>query len=154
MKLPIFVIICLSFVPRATAATYGQKMVAAVLMAEAWSEGELGMTAVAEVIRTRADATGTSPLAVISTPKHFSCLNRTSVDKLYKKFAGERDFEVALRIARILYNEPEKLPGLSKGADHFTRADERPVWARGKRPIIAIGNHAFYRLGIYKQGPP
>ena len=35
--------------------TYGQQVVAAVLMAEAWGEGRDGMTAVAEVIRNRAD---------------------------------------------------------------------------------------------------
>jgi N-acetylmuramoyl-L-alanine amidase len=152
MKLSILLLCCLGFGPITRAATYGQKIVAAVLMAEAWSEGEVGMTAVAEVIRTRANATGLSPLAIVTIPKHFSCLNKASAEDLYRKFSSEPDFQKALAIARTLYNEPGKLPGYAKGADHFTRSDEKPFWARGKRPIIIIGNHAFYRLGNYR--PP
>lgn len=151
MKLSILLLSCLAFLPACQAATYGQKIVAAVLMAEAWGEGEVGMTAVAEVIRTRANATGLSPLAVVSVRKHFSCLNKASAEDLYRKFSTERDFQVALNIARTLYNEPGKLPGYARGADHFTRSDEKPGWARGKRPIIILGNHAFYRLGNYPQ---
>ncbi|MCC6234441.1 MAG: hypothetical protein IT580_17495, partial [Verrucomicrobiales bacterium] len=41
--------------------SYGQQVVAAVLMAEAWGEGEVAMTAVAEVIRLRSVRAGVSP---------------------------------------------------------------------------------------------
>jgi spore germination cell wall hydrolase CwlJ-like protein len=130
----------------APAATYGQKIVAAVLMAEAWGEGDIGMTAVAEVIRTRANEFKKSPLAVVTTWKQFSCLNKRTPDQLYAKFHRNPDFPKALAIARLLYNEPAKLPGYSKGANHFTRSVEKPDWARGQRPVAIIGRHAFYRL--------
>lgn len=43
---------------RIDAATHGQEIVAAVLIAEARGEGEKGMAAVAEFIRRRADIRG------------------------------------------------------------------------------------------------
>lgn len=131
----------------AEAATYGQKAVAAVLLGEARGEGRVGMTAVAEVIRTRADARGVTGLAVISRPRHFSCLNGTTINGLIRKFEGRHpQWDTALRISRLMYNNPELLPGYAKGANHFTKKQERPYWARGKLPVVIIGNHAFYRL--------
>ena len=126
--------------------TYGQRIVAAVLMAEAWGEGEVGMTAVAEVIRTRANESKISPLAVVTSYKQFSCLNSSNADQLYSRFARLRDYRTALAISRKLYNQPEALPGYSKGANHFTRSVEKPAWAQGQHPVVVIGNHAFYRL--------
>jgi N-acetylmuramoyl-L-alanine amidase len=128
------------------AATYGQKVVAAVLMAEAWSEGEVGMMAVAEVIHTRAQTACISPLAVVKSSRQFSCLNWTTPDALYERFARNKDYPKALEISRRLYNEPQTLPGYSRGATHFTKRTENPVWAVGKQPIVVIGRHAFYKL--------
>jgi spore germination cell wall hydrolase CwlJ-like protein len=128
-----------------TAATYGQQMVAAVLLAEARGEGAQGMMAVAEVIRQRADSIGVSMLAVLE-PGAFSCLNRTTKDSLLRRFQNHSLFPAALEIARLAYNEPQKLPGLTRGATHFTRKHEKPCWTVGHSPVVTIGNHAFYRL--------
>ncbi len=127
------------------AATYGQKVVAAVLLAEARGEGERGMTAVAEVIRRRADQRRVTPLAVVQ-PGAFSSLNGINRDQLLRKFERHPLFQSALRIARLAYNEPERLGNLTRAATHFTRKDERPYWANGHHPVAVIGNHAFYRL--------
>lgn len=128
--------------------TYGQRVVAAVLMAEAWSEGRKGMTAVAEVIRKRADEWGISPLAVVKRVKHFSCLNSTSPSLLVKKFHRKSDFEIALDIARTAYNTPQKLPGFARGATHFHDHSVTPYWTSGHKPVAIIGKLSFYRLPI------
>jgi hypothetical protein len=73
-------------------APYGQQVVAAVLMGEAWGEGEAAMTAVAEVIRRRADLKGISPLAVVVQPKQFTCLNRCSPEDLVPSFPERTRF--------------------------------------------------------------
>jgi spore germination cell wall hydrolase CwlJ-like protein len=129
-------------------ATYGQKMVAAVLLAEARGDGKRGMTAVAEVIRTRADskAWSKSPLAVIQERKQFSSVNGTTVGKLHAKMQKSRLYPVALRISRTMYNTPEKLPGYAQGATHFARYDANPYWALGRKPVARVGQHLFYKL--------
>jgi len=129
----------------ASAATYGQKVVAAVLLAEARGEGETGMVAVAEVIRRRADLKGISPLSVVK-PGAFSSLNGKTHDQIVRQFEHHPMFPQALRIARTLYNEPEKLRNITKGATHFTHKAETPYWAVNQTPVAVIGNHAFYRL--------
>lgn len=128
----------------ACAATYGQQVVAAVLMGEAWGEGRVGMIAVAEVIRTRADQEGISPLAVVKKPLQFTSLNGTSPQRLIRKYQEAREWPVALEIARTMYNTPDQLPGITRGADHFDHGV--PYWARNKTPVAVIGRHKFYRL--------
>jgi spore germination cell wall hydrolase CwlJ-like protein len=146
MKVIVCLGVCLLVSTGTEAATYGQKIVAAVLMAEAWGEGEVGMTAVAEVIRNRASEAQTSPLAVVTSSRQFSCLNNTSPEKLYNRFCRFPAYSKALEISRRMYNSPHELPGYARGANHFTRSVEKPFWARGKRPVVVIGNHTFYRL--------
>lgn len=131
------------------AQTYQEKAVAAVLMGEAWNQGHKGMVMVAEVIRERTKS-GRTPLAVVSERNGkscaFSCLNRTTLPKLIQKFDDEPDFQSALQIARTLVNAPDRLPGHANGATHFTRKEERPYWAKGKRPVVVYKDHAFYRI--------
>jgi spore germination cell wall hydrolase CwlJ-like protein len=127
-------------------ATYGQQVVAAVLMAEAWGEGEAAMTAVAEVIRRRADAAGRSPLWVVQQPFQFSCLNRVEPPKLIRKFMRHSDFTLALAIARRVYNRPEELTWIAQGATHFERVGTRAYWTRGHQPVARFGKLHFYRL--------
>lgn len=126
--------------------TYGQQVVAAVLMGEAWGEGEKAMTAVAEVIRLRADRAGISPLSAVLRPRQFTCLNRTTPEALIRRYHGERDFRKALEIARQMYNRPETLPGYSRGATHFERLGTRAYWTEGHSPVAVVGKLAFYRL--------
>ncbi|HEY1170269.1 MAG TPA: cell wall hydrolase [Verrucomicrobiae bacterium] len=139
------VLVWAGFTSPASAATYGQKVVAAVLLAEARGEGETGMVAVAEVIRRRADQEGVSPLRVVK-PGAFSSLNGKTHDEIVKEFYKHPQFSQALRIARTTYNEPQKLRNITRGATHFTHKKETPYWAVNQTPVAVIGNHAFYRL--------
>jgi len=127
------------------AATYGQQVVAAVLLAEARGEGVEGMAAVAEVMRRRADAQGTTLLGV-ARPGAFSSLNGKTHEELLREFQRHRLFPQALEISRTAYNQPHKLRNITRGATHFTHKAERPHWAVGHAPVVVIGNHAFYRL--------
>jgi N-acetylmuramoyl-L-alanine amidase len=152
MKLTLAMLLCLLPLT-APAQTYQEEAVAAVLMGEAWSEGTRGMTAVAEVIHQRAAEKGRTPLQVVAFhrgPVHaFSCLNGTTLDRLIRKFSPEPDFQQALQLAETVCHEPDRLPGLTRAANHYTRATERPAWAAGKHPVAIIGRHAFYRLKHY-----
>jgi spore germination cell wall hydrolase CwlJ-like protein len=129
------------------AAPYGQEVMAAVLLAEARGEGDKGMTAVAEVIRRRADQKGVGILATLQ-PGAFSCLNGTSHSALLKKYKNHPLFPQALAIARLAYNQPHQLGNQTQGATHFTHKKEMPYWAVGRVPVATIRNHAFYRLPI------
>ena len=150
MKRWIYLLLLLSLNALASSnprGTYGQQVVAAVLMAEAWGEGRDGMTAVAEVIRKRADEWDMSPLAVVKRSKHFSCLNETRPELLLKKFHRKPDFVLALEIARTVYNTPQALPGFSRGATHFHDHSMTPYWASGQRrwPLLATYRSTGYR---------
>lgn len=144
----IFLLFAIPATNKLNAATYGQEVVAAVLLAEARGEGTKGMQAVAEVIRTRADKKGVSMLAIVK-PVAFTSLNGTNRDALLRKYRYHPMFDDALRIARTAYNEPNRMANHTRNATHFAVKTETPWWARGKRPVATIGNHAFYRLARF-----
>lgn len=125
-------------------STYGQQIVAAVLMAEARGEGEIGITAVAEVIRNRAEKAGKSPLQIVLKPGEFSCLNDTTPTALHLKFYRMKLYPTALRIAKACYNTPEQLPNLAQGATFFHYRKISPPWLCDVRSVTNIGNHIFY----------
>jgi len=133
--------------------TYQERAVAAVLMGEAWSDGAQGMTAVADVIHRRAIEKGRTPLQVVAAHRGrihaFSCLNGTTLNRLIRKFSREPDFQEALQIAQMACQTPDRLPELVGSANHYTRATERPYWAKGRRPVAVIGRQAFYQLEHY-----
>ena len=125
-------------------STYGQRIVAAVLMGEARGEGEIGMTAVVEVIRNRASEANRSPLAIVLTKGEFSCLNDTTPEALYQRLCRMKTFPMALRIAKTCYNTPELLPNVTQGATFFHQTQSNPPWLTDVRPVTTIGNHRFY----------
>jgi hypothetical protein len=138
-------ILCLGASPSLEAATYGQEVMASVLLAEARGEGESGMMAVAEVIRRRADQRRVSILATLE-PGAFSSLNGTTQQAMVRKFRNHPLYPTALRISGIAYNQPQRLGNQTRGATHFTHKREKPYWAVGESPVATIGNHAFYRI--------
>ena len=62
-------------------ASFERDAIAAVLMGEARGEGEIGMRAVAEVIRNR----GGDPLMTILRKGQFSCLNHCTIEDLVSR---------------------------------------------------------------------
>jgi spore germination cell wall hydrolase CwlJ-like protein len=145
MKLLLSFILLLSLGFNLFGQTYGQKIVAAVIVAEAGIDGVRGMTAVAEVIRNRADKRGTTMLAAVQRAGQFTPVVKLgSVDAVYKKFHRYPQYSEALKIARVAYNTPEKLPGLSKGATHYHEYQIRPYWIKSMSRVSVIGRHYFY----------
>jgi spore germination cell wall hydrolase CwlJ-like protein len=144
-------LLALLIVGTAQAQSYAHKAVAAVIVGEAGNQGEAGMSAVAEVIRQRTREMKKTPDQVVlagRNGKHaFSCLNGLGPDALIRKQRREKpQFEYALGLAEKLFSAPETLPNATKQATHFTRKEEKPWWARGHKPVVIIGAHAFYRL--------
>ena len=137
----------------ATAHTYQERAVAAVLMGEAWSGGVRSMTAVADVIHQRAVEKRWTPLRVVSEHRGkvhaFSCLNGTTLNHLIEKFRRKHDYRQALRIASLVCENPARLPRLVGAANHYTLATEHPYWAKGKRPVAIVGGQAFYKLKYF-----
>lgn len=137
----------------AMSQTYQEKVVASVLMGEAWSEGTRGMTAVAEVINQRCKDQHKTPIEVVtfhSGRTHaFSCMNGTTPERMVIKYRNEPAFQTALKVAMVACRTPEKLPGITKQATHFTRSSERPWWAKKKRAVAVVGKHSFYKMAQY-----
>jgi len=136
-----------------SAQTREEQAVAAVLMGEAWSEGVEGMTAVAEVIYQRSSEKGRTPFRTVAGHRGrahtFSCVNGTTLDNLIRKFRRQPAFGDALKLAQVVCETPEKLPGITHAANHYTVLTERPFWVGGHEPVAVIGRHAFYRLSQY-----
>lgn len=143
MKLKAIVAVCSLLSLRAVAASYEHRAVAAVLMGEAWNQGSNGMVAVMEVIHQRSTERQRTLWGVITTPKAFSCLNGVTPDRLIRRFENERDFGTALAIAQM---SRAQMPGITRRANHFTHKKERPVWAKGRNPVVTLKDHSFYRL--------
>lgn len=146
-------LLLLVMVPALYAQPYQEKIVAAVLAAEASSEGVRGMTAVAEVVRQRAKEKGKTPFQVVTSGNQrrraFSCLNGKTPDALHKHWSRDENYEAALKIAAVLVRQPERLGTLTNRATHYTLKREKPYWAKGRKPVAVIGQHAFYRLESY-----
>lgn len=148
IKLSVFLLLAIP----AVAQTYEEKIVASVLMGEAWGEGERGMTAVAEVISQRSKLRNRTPVQIVTARSGkihaFSCMNGTSPERMVLKYRDEPVFALALKIAHIVYTKPESLPGITKQATHFTRSTEKPWWAKNKKAVAVIGSHSFYRMAL------
>jgi spore germination cell wall hydrolase CwlJ-like protein len=136
----------LAFSARAEApsSTYGQRIVAAVLMGEARGEGEVGLTAIAEVVRNRAIEHARTPLEVVCRKGAFSCLNGKTPEQLYRQHCRSPLFKTALRIAKTVYNSPEQLPDTTRGATFYDHKGASPPWLPEVRLVAIIGQHAFY----------
>ena len=129
------------------AASFEERLVAAVLMAEARGEGVIGMTAVGEVIANRARKRQISPGLVVQQSHQFSPLNQTKPHELIKRYEKMSLYREALSIAATVIQSPAELPGLTAGADHFESIRAAvPRWARGRRPVAVVGGHRFWLL--------
>lgn len=129
------------------AASFDERLIAAVLMAEARGEGIVGMTAVGEVIANRAKKRQKSPGVVVRQQYQFSPLNRTKPQQLISHYEQLPLYREALRIANTVIQTPAKLPGLTAGADHFEDIGApTPRWARGRKPVAVVGGHRFWVL--------
>ena len=87
--------------------------IAAVLLAEAETEGEMGMKLVYYTILNRTRLSSEKMIDIITEPKQYSCLNDTSLTNLLEMYKDSPNWEIARRIVTA--------PGTdnSMGATHY-----------------------------------
>jgi spore germination cell wall hydrolase CwlJ-like protein len=146
------ILLALALLSQGVCAQPVRQNIAAVLVAEASSEGTNGMKLVAEVIQQRMRDKGWSALKVVLAGRRgnraFSCLNCRTLEQLRAAARKDRNYGYALRLARLL-ELSQALGHGARGANHYTRKEERPYWAVGRKPVVIAGHHAFYRLEHY-----
>ena len=130
-------------------------IVAATLWGEARGEKEIGMQAVANVIRNRAESKGITPKEVVLKPKQFSVWNTTDTDTelnrinlLYKKNPDTKDSKLWDTAKQItLQYVKNKGTDNTKGAEFYHTTSIKPNWNWDKlAKTTTIGNHIFYKL--------
>ena len=124
---------------------YVVKAVASLLVAEAGCDKQPGMLGVAEVIRNRAREKRKTPLAIIQQPGVFSSLIDTDLTTLIRRQTTHPQFASALRLARLLLQDPNRLPNTTRNATHFDNVNRTPFWSLTAKATVTIGNHRFYR---------
>lgn len=111
--------------------------------------GGLGaLIAVGNVIMNRAHeggSFGTTIRDVCLKPKQFSCwedANRAAI----LKAEGDPVWDICQRVAHSV--ALGEWPDLTKGANHYyaDSLSEPPYWAQGKRALVKIGHHLFFKL--------
>ena len=124
-------------------------IVARTIYGEARSEGNLGMRAVAHVIRNRVtDKRWRNTFAEVSLrSKQFSCWNKGNVNypTITEVTFKDPTFCVAYAIAaEVLASESEDL---TLGANHyFATSIDPPQWADPVKETCIIYNHRFFKL--------
>jgi spore germination cell wall hydrolase CwlJ-like protein len=143
--------------PPPPARDFRVRLIEAVLLAEARSEGPKGVRMVAEVIRNRARQQHTLPIYVVQKPKQFSCLNDMTGQELIERMGTEQIpsnvRNMAQRCAYVLafpeshgraFNELNF--DYAHGATHYHAIGPKPKWAGGRKPVASYLNHIFYKL--------
>jgi spore germination cell wall hydrolase CwlJ-like protein len=130
----------------ALAAPWNEQVIAAVLLGEARGEGKTGMIAVGEVIHQRSVETGKVPVQVVASG-FSSRIGKTNVE-MVRQYSREAAWNTALEIAQTVCQQPEKLPGITKGANAFDHRKSNPPWKRKARLVAVVKNHAFYRIEL------
>lgn len=128
--------------------TSAREAIAACLVLEAASEGDLGLRGVMAVIRNRAGGDPQRFQQVVLRKKQFSALNsvtsgRESLWRAIQRAKRDRTWPLALRIVDEAVHDSWWDP--TGGATHYTRSDERTAWARSLARTTIIGAHSFYR---------
>tara|TARA_R100000808_G_C2155335_1_gene167544 strand:+ start:15362 stop:15823 length:462 start_codon:yes stop_codon:yes gene_type:complete len=130
--------------------TYEERICALTILGEARGEKQIGMYAVACVIRKRMEQDNISADKVCLKPYQFETWSagKGKVKKereLYYLWKS-KSMMYARQLARHVCRSDIKLIDITEGADHFMRVDCNPDWIKGKKPVTIIGNHKFFRL--------
>ena len=127
-----------------TKLTHETKIVAATILAEARGEGCGGMYAVAAVIAQRAFERKRTPKEICLQPYQFSCWNGKRLKDLEHLLkVPQADYAIAL--AKNIKLLSRDYVGFANHY-HATWMKKKPYWAKGKKPVKVIGQHAFYKL--------
>ena len=105
------------------------------LIAEAVSEGEIGMTAICFVYKNRLEKG--MPLGCVA-------LKRKDLDKFVERQGRRYELMAKSIIQKVFYGD---VPDISKGATHYENemAFGKPYWAKNMVVVARIGSHIFYK---------
>lgn len=122
---------------------------ARTLWGEARGQGLEGIAAVANVIQNRVDKPswwGKGWVGVCTHPWQFSCWNEGDPNRarLLRVTEADPQYRDCLVIAKAAV--AGDLRDRTKGSDHYCVTTLHPKWARGKRPVVTIGDHKFFKL--------
>jgi spore germination cell wall hydrolase CwlJ-like protein len=130
---------------------------ARTLWGEARGEGEVGMAAVAAVIRNRIDVSaahdgrywwGNDWISVCRAKAQFSCWNPGDPNR--PKLQAVDDSDVAFSLAKQVAADAiaGRIQDPTFGATSYKVASLPwpQAWGRPRQRLITIGNHAFYNL--------
>jgi spore germination cell wall hydrolase CwlJ-like protein len=135
-------------IPRYELSQAEREVVAACLILEAASQGEIGLRGVMAVIRNRARGLPELFEPTVLRKKQFSALNkvtagRESLTHAINRAKRDRMWPVALQIVDEALQPDWHDP--TGGATHYTRSAERTLWTRALARTVVIGAHSFYR---------
>ncbi len=145
-------------------SSFDLDQMALTLWAEARSEGELGIRAVAWVIRhrwenprwwsrERGDGIKDDTIAAVCRdPYQFSCWSKGDRQsaRLHNPATLKRvDVQRIRSLAQQVLEEDYTADPTNK-ADHYCRTDwvYKTYWARGKEPVAIVKAHSFFRLEL------
>ena len=139
-----FAVIAFAHTHTNTKLTHETKIVAATILAEARGEGHGGMYAVAACIAQRAFERKRTPKEICLQPYQFSCWNGKKLKDL-EHLLKVPQADYALALARNIKLLSRDYIGFANHY-HATWMKKKPYWAKGKKPVKVIGQHAFYKL--------
>ena len=108
-----------------------------------WTDS-LKIGAVAAVIAQRAHERGQTPKEVCLKPYQFSCWNGKSLKSL-EHLLKVPQAKYAIALAKNIKLLSRDFVGFANHY-HATWMKKKPYWAKGKKPVKVIGQHAFYKL--------
>src|SRR3990167_1685491 len=119
---------------------------ARTLYGEVRGESHEGRLAVAHVILNRLKKKHrkeSTLIGVCTEPYQFSAWNENDPnrDKLQGIQVNDATFRECLIVALLALNDKYDP---TEGAQFYHTNSIRPDWAKGKEPVVVIGNHSFY----------
>lgn len=143
----------LTFLPLSVSASpisnYERKIVAAVLVLEASSEGVEGMQAVLNVIYNRAGGDLSRVIPVTVKKGQFSSINSVTGKRnpdyspILRRAYQHNNFNDAMELVRTM--ERGELEDITFGATHYhTARGSAPYWVTSLHYLTTIGGHHFY----------
>jgi hypothetical protein len=135
-------------IPRYTPTLLERQTVAACLVLEAASQGDIGLRGVMAVIRNRARGLPELFAPTVLRDKQFSALNRVTAGRETLEQAilrAQRDPTWVHAMLIVDHAMEESWWDPTGGATHYTLTGERTPWTRRLARTTIIGAHSFYR---------
>lgn len=125
--------------------TRNERVIALTILGEARGEGKAGMFAVGCVVQRRSWERKITAAQVCLEESQFSIWNGKKERDLWHLW-DSKHVMYARHLARCINSEDTILMDVTNGANHYCNINVNPYWAKGKKPVIIIGKHKFYKL--------